>query len=320
MGGTSWSDEHYAAASSAKLAMGYVDSFVHDADVKSGKVSFGVHESLDPKKIKNGKRECRDSAVHPESKPIYIGLDVTGSMRDVPKIIQSKLPQVMGLIQRGGYVDHPAICMSAIGDADYDRIPFQVGQFESGIEIDNDISNLYLEGGGGGNNFESYELALYFLAYMVDADEWEKRDGKGYAFIICDESLTNKISKDRVEMVFGIKLQADLDTAEVVGLVKEKWNLFCIVPNMTAHYRNESMKKFWKDQLGQNLIMLEDPNGICETITSLIAASEGIDMDTIHSNMVSTGTSSIVADNVSRAISKVAGGAISTKGSGLATL
>lgn len=320
MGTSGWSDDHYVASVASKKAAGYT-AFVHDDKIKAGEIKAGIHKSLDPKKMKNNKRECRDSKDHPEAKPIYIGLDVTGSMQSVPKLIQGELPKLMGLISRGGYVDHPSICVSAIGDSEYDRVPFQVGQFEAGIEIDNDITNLYLEGGGGGNSFESYEMSLYFLAYCVEADEFDKRNGKGYAFIICDESLIPVIKKEEVEKVFGVKLQGDLPTEEVVNLVKERWNLYCIVPNMTAHFRNDRMKTYWKQMLGQNLILLDDPNMIGKTVVSIIAANEGFDVDTIHQDLIASGASAGEANSVSKAISTVvSGGMTKLAGSGLSTL
>jgi hypothetical protein len=86
-------------------------------------------------------------------------------MSDVPKLVQSKLNTLMGLLIKKGYVEHPQISISAIQDAAYDTIPLQVSQFESGIEIDDHITNLLLLGGGGGNTCESYDLAMYFLSF-----------------------------------------------------------------------------------------------------------------------------------------------------------
>ncbi len=119
---------------------------------------------MNPALMKNGVREARDSDAHPISNPVAVMFDVTGSMQTVPRILQKNLPTLMGLCLRKGYLDDPAILIGAIGDATCDLVPLQVGQFESGNEIENDLNNLYLEGGGGGQQMESYELALYFLA------------------------------------------------------------------------------------------------------------------------------------------------------------
>ena len=76
--------------------------------------------------------------------------DVTGSMGRVPRILQANLCQLMGLLLDKGYLAHPQILIGGIGDATCDHAPLQVGQFESGIEIDEDLAKLWLEGGGGG--------------------------------------------------------------------------------------------------------------------------------------------------------------------------
>lgn len=61
-----------------------------------------------------------------------------------------------------GYLVDPAISICAVGDIESDKCPLQVTQFLQGREIDGAISKLYLEGGGGANERESYELAAYF--------------------------------------------------------------------------------------------------------------------------------------------------------------
>ena len=167
MGGTSWSDSAYTSSVSAKAARGY-SAFEYDDKIKRGEVARGVHETLDPKKMKAGKRECRDSAEHPEAKPIYVGLDATGSMQQVPRLIQEKFPKLMGLIARGGYVDHPSICVSVIGDSHYDDAPLQVGQFEAGVEIVPGIKSVAAYGHTPGHTLFMVESKGEKFAYLAD--------------------------------------------------------------------------------------------------------------------------------------------------------
>src|SRR5205085_5425976 len=132
-------------------------------------------------------RQRRDSGNHPPSHAVSVLFDVTGSMQSVPRILQANLPRLMDLLIRKGYLEHPQIIVGGIGDATCDRAPLQIGQFESGIEIDDDLGKLYLEGGGGGQKTESYELAMYFLARHTALDCFEKRRERGYLFLIGDE-------------------------------------------------------------------------------------------------------------------------------------
>lgn len=311
MGGGKWSDAAYTASVKRSVDSG-VDKFAYSSKVESGVVSKAAHESLDPKKFKAGIREARDSTEHPHSKPVFIGLDVTGSMRDVPRMIQGKLPALMGLLVRKGYLADPAICMSAIGDANYDRVPLQVGQFESGIEIDDDISNIYMEGGGGGNMHESYELAIFFLAICAQSDAWDKRQEKGYAFIICDEELEPVLRKEHVVDVFGssMGLEGDVSTADLMAKVLERWELYVIIPKMTSHFSDPKYSKRWRELLNERVLNLDDPNGICELIASTIGIlEENADMDSLVGDLVGAGVSSSTAESVSRALATVGSGA-----------
>jgi hypothetical protein len=100
-------------------------------------------------------RESRDCAEHPRSLAIAVLFDVTGSMGAVPRVLQAKLPQLLGLLLRKGYAADPQIMFGAIGDASCDGAPLQVGQFESDNRMDDDLGRILLEGGGG-QKTESY--------------------------------------------------------------------------------------------------------------------------------------------------------------------
>ena len=75
----------------------------------------------------------------------------------------------------------------AIGDATCDRAPLQVGQFESDNRMDDDLGRILLEGGGGGQKTESYELAMYFMARHT-ADRLSTTSAAGAA--TCSSSAT----------------------------------------------------------------------------------------------------------------------------------
>lgn len=110
-----------------------------------------IHESMEPKKALI--RESRDSETHPNSVPIIIALDVTGSMGKIPHhLVKDGLPTLMsGIIQNG--IPDPQVLFLAVGDVTCDHHPLQVGQFESGDEeLDMWLTRTYLEGGGGGND------------------------------------------------------------------------------------------------------------------------------------------------------------------------
>src|SRR3954463_15926632 len=214
MGGTRWSDDHYKDRARRRAVTGK-DAFEHDHAIKSGQADRKVHDKMNPRGVKV--RESRDSEAHPESRAVGVLFDVTGSMRTVPRILQENLPRLMGLLIRKGYLVHPQILIGAIGDATCDSAPLQVGQFESGIEIEEDLGKLFLEGGGGGHITESYELAMYFMARHTSIDCLEKRGKRGYLFIIGDETPYPRIKRREVERLIGDELQADLPVEDLLA-------------------------------------------------------------------------------------------------------
>jgi len=155
--------------------------------------SYDLHEDLDPK---GTNRESRDSDENPESTAIIIGCDVTGSMGFIAEnLIREGLGVLFEEIYDRKPVSDPHIMVSAIGDVDSDRVPLQVGQFEADLKITEDLEKVYVEGNGGGNNKESYDLPYYYAAYHTSIDCFEKRNKKGYIFTIGDElppSYTDK--------------------------------------------------------------------------------------------------------------------------------
>ncbi len=281
MGGTNYSADDYAARSAFRSSTGK-PTFAHHDAIRTGKAK-GVHPSLNPKGVKI--REARDSEVHPVSVPIALCNDLTGSMQSVPVTLQAEEPRLMGLFLKDraegkkylgeGY---PAVMIA--GCDDYFAIgadgTLQVGQFESGLEIDDNLTNLWLTGEGGGNWGESYDLFLYFLARHTIHDHWEKRKKRGHAFVICDEPLFAKISKDAVEFVIGDKLQSDISIASIIAEVQKRYWLHCIIPNQTSHYNSEELRSGWKKAIGaQNVLLLDDPTKICELLVSTVAMCEG---------------------------------------------
>lgn len=302
MGGSSWSDDFYSSKMRSVRAAGYTSAFTHDADVKSGKVAAKVHDKLDPKNITV--RESRDSDAHPTSNAVAVLFDVTGSMQQVPKVLQTKLPKLMGLLLRKQYVEDPQILFGAIGDATCDQYPFQIGQFESGIEMDDDLGRIILEGGGGGQTTESYELGMYFMARKTSIDCYEKRGKKGYLFIIGDENPYPQVSKHIVKEVFNDDLQENIPIEDIVAELKEKYEVYVIIPGGSSYFHDARIEGNWKKLFGQNVIKAEDPALICEVIASTIGLAEDASEDVL-ADLADAGTNKSDLDKVKRSLAVV---------------
>lgn len=268
MGSGRWSTDVYDAAARFRDATGASAFGYSDGGAGS------VHPSLDPRGVTA--RESRDCAEHPQSVAIAVLFDVTGSMRDVPRELQAKLPQLLGLLLRKGYVAHPQIMFGAIGDATCDRAPLQVGQFESDNRMDDDLGHILLEGGGGGQKTESYELAMYFMARHTALDCYQKRGRRGYLFIIGDEMAYPRVKAGEVRGVIGDGLQADLPLAAVVAETTRTWDTYYVLPSAAYHAGDSEVLGPWRRLLGQNVIELADTNAACEIIALTIGLGEGV--------------------------------------------
>ena len=108
-------------------------------------------------------------------------------MGKVVRGIHADLPHLHELLLGHHYISDPQILFAAVGDATCDQVPLQVGQFESDNRMDQNLENMILEGGGGGQKYESYELMFYMAARHTAIDCFEKRGRKGYLFMIGDE-------------------------------------------------------------------------------------------------------------------------------------
>ncbi len=204
------------------------------------------HASLDPK---GKRRECRDSKQHPNTTPIVVAMDTTRSRGDDAKVIFGKLPMFFGQIKMNNYVPDPEICFLGIGDAKAgDKAPLQVAQFESDNRLDETLTNIWLEGGGGGTGQESYELAAYFLARRTDLDA-TARGQKGFCFILGDEGYYPKVSRAEIKRLIGDDLPADLNSAEIFRELQERYNVFFIYPKKSWQERRKDIDEEMRARL-----------------------------------------------------------------------
>lgn len=276
MGGGSWSTGSYSSAAASRAAAG-IDDFDYDRKVRSGLAS-GISPLLDPKTVAGPTsplagqpvRESRDGPDHPESLPIAVFFDVTGSMGEIPRILQKKLATLMDVVIAKAGIKDPQVLVGAIGDSTSDRYPFQAGQFESDNRFDEALRAIILEGGGGGQVMESYALAYRFAAYHTATDAWDKRGKKGYFFTMGDEMPWPKVTAEDVRQIFGVEAEADESVEELLAKAQEKWEIFHLF-SMDGSYPNETrVHDRWRKLLGERFIKVEDSSLVCEVIAGLI--------------------------------------------------
>ena len=227
---------------------------------------------LDPR---DAVRECCDSAEHPETLPVILALDVTGSMGQAAVEVAKKLNVIMTRLYE--QVNDIQFMVMGIGDFAYDRVPLQASQFEADIRIAEQLDRLFFEFGGGGNRFESYTAAWYFAAYHTRLDAW-KRGKKGVLITMGDERLNPYIprSGNRTDFrnVTGDLVQADLETGPLYEEVRQKYEVY----HMNVIHRagmDGGIKPSWRKHLDKAHYLEVNLDSIADEITGIVTREAG---------------------------------------------
>jgi hypothetical protein len=303
MGNSRWSNDDWASVSNMRATRSVAENF----SARSAAPAFV------PTEIKV--RESRDSDANPNSTPLILALDVTGSMgRVANEIAKSGLGKIFTEVLDRMPIPDPHMMAMAIGDVRFDRSPVQATQFEADIKISDQIEQLYVEGGGGGNHTESYDAAWYFAARKTDTDAWNKRQKKGYLFTLGDEEVPLGLTSQHVLQYFGDHIQTDLSAEQLLRMAEERYEVFHLIIAEGSHARSvpDKVRASWTELMGQRAIWVSDYTKLAEIIVSTIQLNEGDDIDRVIGSW--TGDTSLVVANAVRDL------ATKTASSGLTTL
>jgi len=218
---------------------------------------------FDPRFI--GTRECFDSADHPNTTPIVVGLDVTGSMGYLAVEVATKaLNELIMKLYSTGAVEDPALMCAAYGDYN-DLSPLQVTQFESDIRIAEQLLEIYFEDGGQG---QVVPTCLWeFLSRHTNIDACNKRGQKGFLFTIGDSAT---IRTEKVPLTITKVIGDSIPNAtreSILEEVSEKFNVFHIVLGEPDHNNFLCGRKIY--------LSAENINVIPEIIISVIQMQKG---------------------------------------------
>ena len=203
-------------------------------------------------------------------------------------------------------VEHPQILFGAIGDHVTDRSPLQVSQFESGTEeLDKWLTEMYLEGYGGGQGKESYLMAWLVAGRHTSIDCFEKRNEKGFLFTIGDEASWDNLSHGFLKDKLGYAEGEDVTDKQLLEEAQRLYNVYHIHINEASYRDDPRVLGYWKDMLGERLIVLEDYEAVCETISTLIAVQHGVDIADVTKNfdpktagLVTTALATVVTGSI----------------------
>lgn len=238
--------------------------------------SYGIQDTFKSRKIdpkldpKDITRECCDNEEHPETIPVILALDVTGSMGSGATECAKKLNIVMSELFKE--VNDVEFMIMAIGDLSYDRAPIQISQFESDIRVAEWLDKVYFEGHGGGNDFESYTAAWYMGLYHTKLDCW-KRNKKGIIITLGDELLNPYLPKENLSFKTGDKLQGDIETDDLYKKASEKFDIYhlAIDDNSTSYKRYKGfLEDSWRKYLDENHFKVVKINELVDSIISIV--------------------------------------------------
>lgn len=247
----------YSFASARKVYDAHVGRSYDDAK-SSGK---------DPKDYVPSSLETKSES------PLVIACDVTGSMGDWPATMFSKLPylDLEGKEYLGKGME---ISFAAIGDAYCDSYPLQVRQFVGGKSLEKELKGLVIEGGGGGQVQESYDLGAVYYANNV-----KMPNAINPIFIfIGDEGLYDGIDLGQAKEWARVDYKQRTSTKQVMEDLKKKYSVYLIRKpyntgsgdGMSGTDRN--IYNQWASYLGEDHIaILPNASRVVDVIFGILA-------------------------------------------------
>jgi len=216
--------------------------------------------------------------------PEIILLDVTGSMKSMPRLFLEKLatlyeesnavlhgygPDEMKT-KAGQVADDLALSIIAVGDAHCDSHPLQVANFERRAGLINPINNIYPEGGGGGQAKESYELALYYVMKHCKLPNLPQ-GAKPLLVVFGDEAFYDEVDKTYVKRLIGDDLKADIPTKDVIKELQKQYEIFVLRPELDYDADTYKMiHRTWESVLGpERVLKMQQPERVVDDIVGL---------------------------------------------------
>lgn len=208
------------------------------------------------------------------SHPLAIISDVTGSMGTDPSVFFSKLGylEIEGKEYLGPDME---IVFGATGDAYSDKYPVQIRKPAKGLKLKEKLKELIIEGGGGAQTMETYELIALYFARKVKTP---KAIHKPILILIGDESPYDHVDKAHAKNLLGIEITGRLTTKQIFEELKEKWSVYLIRRTYgsnsgdTMDSTNRKIYNTWATLLGEDHICtLPSADRVVDIIFGILA-------------------------------------------------
>lgn len=250
-------------------------------DFGSARKHFDRHAGRSYDDAKTSGKKSKDlivsSLVTESPAPLLILCDVTGSMGEWPAVIFSKLPylELEGQEYLGKDME---ICFGAVGDAFSDEYPLQIRPFTKGVDLKKRLEELVIEGQGGGQTTESYELAALYCARNISMP----KAIHPILIFIGDEQPYDFVDKAHAKGLASVTLQGRLSTKEIFEELKQKYAVYLI--RKPYHLSSENdisdtdlrIHRAWAQLLGEDHICdLPKADRVVDVIFGILAKETG---------------------------------------------
>lgn len=269
MGCGSWTRDSYVSYSTTKGMSVSTDGMIRGSYSNQDMFKArNIDSALDPKNVI---RECCDTEEHPNTIPVILALDVTGSMGEAAVEVAKKLNVIMTKLYEK--VTDVEFLIMGIGDLACDSCPIQASQFESDIRIAEQLDKIYFEFGGGGNSYESYTAAWYFGSRHTKLD-CLTRGRKGIIITMGDEQLNPYLPlkgyRSGLIEATGDNLQADVETKDLYNEASQKFNIYHLDVVHRHRWDEDEIEKSYKKYLNDTHFRRVNMDSITNEIVDII--------------------------------------------------
>ena len=213
-------------------------------------------------------KDCVPDGLTTDSEsPLIVVCDVTGSMGVWPGVIFSKLPylDIEGKEYLGPTME---ISFAAVGDAPQgDLYPLQVQEFGKGTVLSDNLKKLIVEGKGGGDACESYELAALYYARKVQMPNATR---KPIIIFIGDEGAHEFVMKSAAADANVRITTSIVDTTAIFEELRRKYSVYIIRKRYDG---NEAIVQAqWEKLVGaDHVVPLQAPERVVDVIFGILA-------------------------------------------------
>jgi hypothetical protein len=246
-------------------------------DFKSARAAYDVHVGrsyVDAVATGKKRKDLVAKTLSTDSDaPLVIACDVTGSMGEWPATIFSKLPylDLEGKEYLGKGME---ISFAAVGDAYSDQYPLQTRPFVTGKGLEKQLKELIIEGNGGGQTSESYDICALYYARNV-----KMPNAVNPIFIfIGDEGLYDFVDKEQARDWVGTSIEGRLSSKQALEELKKKYAVYLIrKPYGTSSGDNTSgdnkrIHAQWESYLGaDHIAILPEAGRVVDVIFGILA-------------------------------------------------